>query len=210
MEESAIDTAETDRLVQQAQAGDRRAFEQLLARYRPYLRQVISLRLDPRLRPRIDASDVVQETELEAFRRLADYLSRRPMPFRVWLRKTACERLAKLREHHVGAARRSLDREVRLPDRSSFLLAQQLYAGGSSPSKQLSRREIARCMNEALAQLPEADREILLMRNFEDLSYDEIGAAVEIEPAAARKRYGRALIRLQNLLIESGLLEAQP
>jgi RNA polymerase sigma-70 factor (ECF subfamily) len=209
MDELTPDAAETDRLLRGAQAGDGRAFEQLFNRYRPFLRQVIALRLDPKLRPRVDPSDVVQETQLEVFRRLGDFLARQPMPFRVWLRKTACECLLKLREQHVEAVRRSVRREVSLPERSSLLLAQQLLAAGSTPSQQLSRREVAGRVNQALAQLPEADHEVLLMRNFEGLSYEEVAAALEIAPAAARKRYGRALLRLQKLLMESGLLESQ-
>jgi RNA polymerase sigma-70 factor, ECF subfamily len=210
MDEVTPDSAETDRLLRQAQAGDARALGQLLARYRPYLHQVIALRLDPQLRPRVDPSDVVQETELEAFRRLADYLERRPMPFRVWLHKTACERLLNLHQRHVGAARRSLRREVPLPERSSLLLARRLLAGGSTPSQRLSRREVARLVSEALGRLGEADREILLMREFEGLSYEEAGCALGIDPTAARKRYGRALLRLQLLLAASGLLESPP
>ncbi len=210
MDEAAPDSAETDQLLQRARAGDREAVEELFARFRPYLHQLIATRLDARLRQRIDPSDVVQDTEAEAFRRLGDFLQRQPMPFRLWLRKTAWERLQKLREQHVEAARRSVEREVRLPDRSSLVLAQQLMAGGSTPSQRLSRKEIARRLNQALGRLSENDREILLMRHQEDLSYDEISSFLEIEPSAARKRYGRALLRLQNLLRETGLLESQP
>jgi RNA polymerase sigma-70 factor (ECF subfamily) len=86
------DSAETQRLLHQVCAGDASAFDALFARHRSYVRQVIELRLDPRLRARVDPSDVVQETQLDAFRRLPDYLERRPMAFRLWLRKTACER----------------------------------------------------------------------------------------------------------------------
>ena len=203
-----LDADPEERLLRQAHAGDGAAFELLFARYRPYLLRLIALRLDPKLRPRIDASDVVQETQLEVFRRLGEFLERQPMPFRLWLRKTACERLLKLREHHLDAAKRSLDREVPLPERSSLLLAQRLFALGSSPSQRLSRREIARRVSQALEQLPDADREVLLMRTFEGLSYEEVGAALEIAPPAARKRYGRALLRLQKLLTDHGLLES--
>ncbi|MBM4070338.1 MAG: sigma-70 family RNA polymerase sigma factor [Planctomycetes bacterium] len=203
------DAGETERLLEQARDGDRQAFERLFALYRPFVRQVVGLRLDPRLRGRLDLSDVVQETQREALRRLGDFLRRQPMPFRVWLRKTAYECLVKLREHH-DAAKRSPRREVHLPQGSSLLLAQQLLRSGSSPSQQLSRRELARQVNQALARLPEADRDILLMRNFEGLAYEEVAAALEIAPAAARKRYGRALLRLQKLLTEHGLLEPTP
>ena len=85
MDDPTPDTAETRGLLEQARAGDRRAFEQLFAQHRAYLRQSIALRLDPRVRPRVDPSDVVQETQLEAFDRLRDYLKRQPMPFRTWL-----------------------------------------------------------------------------------------------------------------------------
>jgi RNA polymerase sigma-70 factor (ECF subfamily) len=209
MDDPTPDTAETRGLLEQARAGDRRAFEQLFAQHRAYLRQSIALRLDPRVRPRVDPSDVVQETQLEAFTRLADYLERRPMPFRLWLRKTAHERLLKVHRHHA-ADRRSVAREVPLPEQSSLFLARQLLAGGSTPSQHLSRKEIARRVGLALAQLPETDREILLMRNFEGLSYQEVGCVLEIDPAAARKRYGRALLRLRQLLLASGLLEVHP
>jgi RNA polymerase sigma-70 factor (ECF subfamily) len=210
MDEAILNSAETDRLLERAHAGDPDALGQLFAGYRAYLLKVIALRLDPKLRPRVDPSDVIQETQLEVFRRLGDFLQRRPMPFRVWLRKTACERLLKLRERHVEAARRSLQREVRLPDNSSLMLARQFLGPGSTPSQQLSRKEVVRRVNQALAGLPEVDREILLMRNFEGLSYDEVAAALEIAPAAARKRYGRALLRLQKLLADTGLLESEP
>src|SRR6516165_5813288 len=210
MGEQGPDSDETDRLLQRAQAGDRQAFEELFARHRSYLHQVIAVRLDSRLRQRLDPEDVVQEVQAEAFRRLPDFLRRQPMAFRLWLRKTAYERLLKLREQHVQAARRSVEREVPLPDRSSWLLAQQLQATGSTPSQRFSRREIARRLNQALGQLSEADREILLMRHYEELSYDEISSLLEIDAAAARKRYGRALLRLQKLLRETGPAESQP
>jgi RNA polymerase sigma-70 factor (ECF subfamily) len=209
MGEAAPDSAETDRLLRRAQAGDRRAFEELFACYRPYLQQVIAVRLDSKLRTRLDPSDIVQEAQADAYRRLPDFLERQPMPFRLWLQKTAYERLLKLRDQHIGAARRSVKREVRLPDRSSLVLAGRLLGAGSTPSQHLSRKEIAQRINQALAKMAEADREILLMRHHEDLSYDEISSLLEIDAAAARKRYGRALLRLQNLLTETGLLESQ-
>ena len=124
MDELQADSADTQQLLEQARTGDARAFKQLFSRYRAYLRQAVELRMDARLRARLDASDVVQETQMEAFRRLADYLERRPMPFRLWLRKTAHERLLMLRRQHVEASRRSVLREVGLPDGSSLLLAQ--------------------------------------------------------------------------------------
>ncbi len=210
MPEVTPDSAETQRLLQRIHAGDRQAFEKLFARHRPYLRQVVDLRLDPKVRSRVDPSDVVQETHLEAFRRLPDYLERRPMPFRLWLRKTAYERLLMVQRHHVQAQRRAVGREVALPDRSSVQLFRQLLAPGSTPSQQLARAELARRVRQAVAQLAEIDREILLMRNLEGLSNHEVAQVLEIEPAAASQRYGRALLRLRKLLLAGGFSESGP
>jgi RNA polymerase sigma-70 factor, ECF subfamily len=210
MDDVAPDSADTHELLRRAHAGDREATERLLDRYRPFLHQVVALRLDPKVRPRVDPSDVVQETLLEAFRRLTDFLERHPMPFRIWLRRTALERMFNIRAHHVDAARRAVGQEVPIPERSSLLVAGRFLAADSTPSRQLSRRETVRRVNQALAGLGEADREILFMRDFEGLTYEEVAWALEIDPAAARKRYGRALLRLQKLLAEVGLLESSP
>jgi RNA polymerase sigma-70 factor (ECF subfamily) len=203
------DSEQTQGLLERARAGDQEAFEHLFSHYRRYLHQVIDLRLDQRLRQRVDTSDVIQETQLEAFRRLADYLEREPMPFRLWLRKMAHERLIMARRHHVGAARRAVGREVRLPDHSSIQLAGQLLAANSTPSQQLSRDELVHRAQEAMAQLSETDQEILLMRNLEGLSNQEVAQVLDLEPATASQRYGRALLRLRSVLIGSGLMEPQ-
>src|SRR5437763_8231828 len=102
------DSEETLRLLDQIKAGDREAFEKLFARHRPLLRQMVGHRLDPRLRGRVDPSDVVQETQLEAFRQLPSFLQRQPMPFRLWLRKTVQERLGMLERRHLEASKRAV------------------------------------------------------------------------------------------------------
>jgi RNA polymerase sigma-70 factor (ECF subfamily) len=210
MDELTSDSAETQRLLRQVRAGDRRAFEQLFARHRPFLRHLIEVRLDPRLRARVDPSDVVQETHLEAFRRLHDYLARTPMPFRLWLRKTADERLLLLQRQHLGAARRAVGREVSLPDASSLQLAEQLLDGGSTPSQRLDRNEQAAAVRRALGRLSASDREVLLLRNLEMLSNQEVAHVLGIDPAAASQRYGRALLRLRKILLAGGFQESPP
>lgn len=194
-------------LLGRAQAGDRRAFDDLASRYQPGLKAFIAARLDERLAARVDPSDVVQEVWLEAFARLHDYLERRPMPFRTWLWKTAYERLLKVRRHH-RRARRAVGREVGWPERSSLMLASRLL-GGTSPSRRLGQQEMARQVREVLGQLSETDSEILLMRNVDELPYEEIGLLLDIEPEAARQRYGRALLRLRKALLARGLLEPE-
>ncbi len=208
MNEMTPGSPETELLLQRLREGDQAAFEQLFAEHRPYLHRVIELRLDDRLRGRLDTSDLVQETQMEAFRRLEDYLRRRPMPFRLWLRKTAQERLITAQRQHLGAALRTVDREVPLPDQSSLLLARQFQAAGSTPSQRLEKAELASRMRAVLAELGEADREILVLRNLEELSNQEAAEVLQIEPAAASQRYGRAVLRLRRLLIARGLVES--
>jgi RNA polymerase sigma-70 factor (ECF subfamily) len=210
MAELAPDSTETRDLLRQADAGDRQAFDRLFARHRPTLRRFVELRLDPRVRTRVDPSDVVQDTQLEALRRLDDYLARRPMPFHVWLRKTAHERLLMVRRRHLGAERRSVRREARLPERSSLLLAQRLVSAAPSPSQQVQHRDLIPRVRQALAALADTDAEILLMREYEELSYQEIATILDIEATAARKRYGRALLRLHKVLTDTGLTGSEP
>jgi RNA polymerase sigma-70 factor, ECF subfamily len=208
MGEQLTDSAETQQLLQQVRAGKPGALDQLLGRHRAYLRQLVGLRLDSPLRARVDPSDVVQEAQLEAVRRLDSFLAHCPMPFRLWLRQITYDRLLMLRRQHLGAACRAAARDVALPDRSSLVLAQQLLAPGPSPSEQLTRRELARRVHQALAQMPDADHEILLMRNFEGLSNQEVAQVLRSKPAAASQRYGRALLRLRQLLVAGSSAES--
>jgi RNA polymerase sigma-70 factor (ECF subfamily) len=203
------DSQETHALLQQIRAGNRRAFEQLFARHQAYLLRLVELRLDPRLSSRVDPADVVQEAHLAALRRLDAYLERPALPFRLWLRQIAFDRAMKARRYHFGTARRALGREVRLPEQSSLVLATQLCASGSTPSQHLNARELAQRLRQAVAQLPEADREVVMMRHFEGLSNQEVACLLGIDHSTASKRHGRAMLRLHQILFEGGLTESQ-
>jgi RNA polymerase sigma-70 factor (ECF subfamily) len=209
MREAHPDSAQTHGLVERVRAGDRQAVDLLLARHEKYLRRLVDLWLDPRLRSRVDPSDIVQEAHLEALNRLKAYLERPALPFRLWLRQIAYDRALKARRHHLTAARRAIGREVPLPEQSSLVLAKQLIADGSTASRQLDRSELVRRLREAVARLPRADREIVLMRHFEGLSNQEVGCLLGIEPATASKRHGRAMLRLHRILFAGGLTEAE-
>jgi RNA polymerase sigma-70 factor (ECF subfamily) len=209
MPEVKPDSARTCRLLEDVRRGDRRALERLLARYRPEMEAFVTFHLDARLRARVDPSDLVQDAQLDVAQRIDDFLQRRPMPFHLWVRRTAYQRLLNLRRDQ-RRARRCVDREVPLPDRSSLLLAGPLIRGGPSPSQQAAAREFAERVGRAVAELAEADREVLLMRHAQELAYEEVAHLLDIEPAAARKRYGRALIRLQKVLTDHGLLGESP
>jgi RNA polymerase sigma-70 factor, ECF subfamily len=206
MDEPAPDSKTTQRLLDRAGDGDPAIVSELLARHRPAMRELVRMHLDSRLTARIDPSDVVQDAQLDIARRLRDFLDRRPMPFHVWARKTAYERLLDARRHHLGRAKRSVRRERPLPDRSSLLVARPLLSRGPSPSQTAAANEFGARVSRAVAGLPDEDREVLLMRHADGLPFPEAAVLLGITPAAARKRFGRALIRLQAALAAEGLL----
>lgn len=210
MPDVAPDSAATAALLDAVRRGEPRALEDLLARHRQGLRRFVESQFDPRLRARADPSDVVQDTQLEVARRMDEFLADPPMPFHLWLRRKAVDRLRNLRRDHLTRARRSVARERALPDPSALLVAGPLLARGPSPSQQAQAGELAERVARAVAQLGEADREVLALRHADDLPFDEIGVLLDIDPVAARKRFGRALIRLQAALRAQGLLEAAP
>jgi RNA polymerase sigma-70 factor (ECF subfamily) len=198
--------ANSEELLRRVREGDEEATQFLLQSYRHRLRQMIALRLDERLAPRLDASDVVQETLAEAARKLPEYLESAPLPIYPWLRRIAAERLAKLHRRHLAAQKRSAAREqhfgVPLPDKSANILADHLVASGTSPSQRALRAEQLDRVRVALAQLPENDREVLVMRYLEQLSNQEIAAVMDVTEAVVKTRHVRALARVRRLLTD--------
>ncbi len=196
---------ETEVLLSQAREGDARALERLLSEQRERLRRMIGLRLDPALAARVDASDVVQEVLLEASRRLKDYLQRPTMPFHLWLRHLARDRVIDAYRRHRQAQRRSLDREqpmlaARLADHSSIELAGQLIDPELTPASAALQHELQRRLEAAIATLSEDDREVIMMKHYEQMSNQEIAQFLELSEPAASMRYLRALRRLKSAL----------
>ncbi|MDM8006032.1 MAG: sigma-70 family RNA polymerase sigma factor [Phycisphaerae bacterium] len=201
-------STDTDRLIQSVRKGDREALERLLARHRPALRRFLEIRLDSGLRQRVDPSDAVQETQAEAARRIEAYLRDGTMPFAIWLRRIAYDRLIMLRRRHMGADCRAATRDLPLPDRSSVDLGRHVLAHSATPSEQLVRRELGERVRQSIAGLDEDDRELILMRNYEGLSNLEVAQVLDIDPPTASKRYGRALLRLRAVLMSCGFTES--
>jgi RNA polymerase sigma-70 factor (ECF subfamily) len=187
-------------LLARVRGGDRSALNELLAAHRDAIGRFLELRMDPKLRARVGVSDVLQEADLEIARRIDDFLAREPMPFQVWVLKTAHQQLLRLRRHHVEAECRGAGAEVPLPDNASVLLAGRLAAASPTPSQEANRAETARLVQAALAELPELDREVILLRTFEGLSNAEAAQFLDIDPPAASKRYTRALLKLREAL----------
>jgi len=198
---------ETERLVEAARRGDSQAAEQLLRTHREPLRRLIATRLDPVLARRLDASDIVQDVLLEANQRLIAYLQKPDMPFHLWLRHLAQDRIIDVHRRHRLAQRRSMDREESLQaagwmdDPSATDWAAQLVDTERTPASEAIRRELLHRVTAALWQLPEADREILLLRHQEQLSNQEAATILGLSEAAASMRYLRALRRLRALLV---------
>ena len=200
MEESR----ETAELLQRARNGDPDVVGELLTRDAERLRRMVQLRMDARLKGRVDAGDVLQEVHLEAAQRLPDYLRKPDMPFFLWMRFLTNQRLAALCRHHLGVQARDVRREVPLqrgsPGATSVALAHCLSAHATTPSMAAMRGERKARLEEALDEMDPTDREVLALRHFEQLSNAEAAGELGINAAAASKRYVRALRRLKEIL----------
>jgi len=175
--DSDLGRAELERIA----AGNGADWQALVACHHARLRRMVVLRLDPRLQGRVDPSDVLQDTYMEAALRLPDYLNEPAIPFFLWLRLLACTRLNKLHRRHIGAQMREVGRECR-------------------PSEAAVRAEQRLALQEAINRLDPLDREVLALRHFEQLTAAETARVLHISRAAASKRYIRALARLKEVL----------
>jgi RNA polymerase sigma-70 factor (ECF subfamily) len=192
-------------LLRRARAGDQQALATLFARYRDRLRKMVRLRLDRRMAGRIDTSDVLQDAYLDMARRFPEYAAAPAVPFYLWLRALTGQRLVSLHRRHLGAEMRDAGREVSLergglPAASSASLAQQLLAGLTSPTQAAIRAEMLLRLQEALNSMDPTDREVVVLRHFEELSNVEAAEVLGIDTSAASKRYIRAIRRLKAIL----------
>ena len=184
---------------------DGRPFGELLAEFRPGLRRMVTFRLDPRLSPRIDASDVIQETFVEVARRIENYRASAEMPFFLWVRQIAHQKVIDLHRKHMGASKRDVRREGGSSGLSSSVsLAHALTRDGSTPSRLAVRAEQAEHLRDALEGMREIDREILLLRHFEALSIEHCSQLLGISISATKMRQLRALEHLGEILREHG------
>ena len=179
----------------------------MLARHRDALRRLIGLRIDPALGRRVDASDIVQDVLLEADRRLVEYLAAAKMPFHLWLRCLARDRLIDAHRHHRRAQRRSLDREQALPQAPGPINRRSIwpiwFATGKPRRPRPRSAASSSCDSRRRStELDETDREIVLLRHFEQLSNGETAEVLGLSPPAAGMRYLRAMRRLRSLLDE--------
>jgi RNA polymerase sigma-70 factor, ECF subfamily len=200
----------TQELLAGAREGDPDAINRLMERHRDALRRIVQLRLDHKIQRRIDVSDVVQEVLAEANRRLQDYLANPGMPYHLWLRQIAQDRIIDAHRRHRASAKRSVDKErgLAIPaadDHSTIELAAQLADRQLTPAAAAAQAELALAAQAAIARLPDQDCEIIIMRHYEQLSNQEIAQALQLTEPAASMRYLRAIRRLKELMLNPGL-----
>jgi RNA polymerase sigma-70 factor (ECF subfamily) len=189
-------------MISSIEAGEPAALEELLAQHRAYIRKVAELRMEDELRSRVDPSDIVQEVSMVVTQRIHEFLTKKPVSFRIWLRGQTLDQITRARRHHL-AGKRSVKKEFQINDASSMSIAQQLLVG--RPSQIAERKELAQQVRLAIDSLATIDREILVLRHIEELSTEEAADVLGVEPAIARKRHGRAIRRLAIRLAEFGI-----
>jgi len=202
-------TGEDDELMRLAAAGDGESWQALVGRSRDRLRRVVVFRLDPRLRGRVDPSDVLQDAYLEAWQDLGSYLERPEIPFFLWLRGIAGNKLRELHRHHLGAQRRDPRREVSIQggataETTTTALPAQLLGDLTHASEEAVRHELKLRLHAVIDAMDPLDREVLALRYFEQLSPAETARVLGIKEKAAGVRYLRAVRRLKEILQSLG------
>lgn len=189
---------------EQVRLGDRSALAGLYSLHRDRLRRWVELHLDPRLRSRLSPSDVIQEVYLAAEQRLEHFRERSEMPFSVWVRLLAGQRLVEVHRRHLGAEARDAGRDRPLgeagPAASAANIAAHLAGDLTSPSQAAVREEVHEQLIRALESMEPLDREVLALRHYDELSNDEVARLLGISKGTASKRYVRALARLRTIL----------
>jgi len=199
------DISDPDDLLRRAGGGDQDAVAALFAIHRERLEQMVRPRMDRRLQGRIDASDVLQETYLEAARRVGEFAREPTTSVYLWLRFLTAQKLVDLARRHLGSKMRDAGQEISLyrgalPQASSVCLAAQLLGDFTSPSRAVIRAETQLRVQEALNSMDPIDREVLALRHFELLSNGEVAQVLGLTKAAASNRYVRALKRMKDVL----------
>jgi RNA polymerase sigma-70 factor (ECF subfamily) len=195
----------TNDLLNRVRGGDQQALASLFARHRDRLRRMVRLRFDRRLHGRVDPSDVLHEAYLDVSQRVTEYLANPAVPFFLWLRFLTGQQLVGIHRRHLGAQMSDAGQEVclhrgALPQATSASLAAQLLGRLTSPTQAAARVEMQIRLQEALNAMDPTDREVLVLRHFEELSNNETAEVLGIPKAAASNCYIRALKRLKDIL----------
>lgn len=187
----------------QARDGHAEALGQLLQSYRSYLRVLAASQISPRLGKRVSASDVVQDTMLAAHRDFSAFRGDTPEQFSAWLRQILSRNLFRAIERHMKADKRDVRRELSIDsvsqsvDSSNVRIASLLSADQSTPSRIVSRDEQTRRLVDLLDKLPEHYRQVIMLRNFNALPFEQVAQQMDRTPTAVRLLWLRALKKLR-------------
>jgi len=184
-------------LLRSAQKGDKEALNRLLERYYERVRSIVRLRLGSRLRQRVESSDILQETFIAAVESFDHFELRDEASFINWLAKIAERQVLAAADHH-NAQKRNPSREVSLhrDDENSDLRIDPV-ASGLLPPDQLANREQTAMVEACIATLPEAYRELIILRNYAGASWDVVAAQTQRpSAAAARMMHAKAIVEL--------------
>jgi RNA polymerase sigma-70 factor (ECF subfamily) len=198
-----MNSPSTEQQLAHARSGDASALSQLLSEHVPRLERMVSLRMEPQQRRHFEPADVVQDALIEATKRFGEWCAQPGFPFHVWLRILTAQCLAKAKRRLYQQKREvDLERAFAPPNSrvTATSVAEWVASTHTSPTQAARRAEVRERVKAALEQLDDLDREILTLRHFEQLSNDETAAELGIEPAAASKRFTRALQRIRPAL----------
>jgi RNA polymerase sigma-70 factor (ECF subfamily) len=196
---------EGERLLACVQKGDGLALGPLLEQYRGYLALLARLQISRRLQGKVDASDLVQETFLEAHRHFASFRGSSEGEFVAWLRQILVNVVSHVVRRYLGTQSRDLRLERQLAlevDQSSRLLDRGLASVGSSPSEHAVRCEESLRLASVLEQLPAAERDVLILHHLEGLSLADVAQRLGLSKSSVKKLWLRALAQLRKSLGE--------
>lgn len=206
----------TELLLARAEVGDGAAWGELLTTHQERLVRMVAFRMDPRLRGRVDATDIVQDAFVEASAHRNSYFRAPTAPLFLWLRGVVGNKLLEVHRRHLATRMRDAKRELpldmpRCRDDTTAAIHAHLAGQLTSPSVAAARVEISARLAEALEAMDPTDREVLAMRHFEQLTNAEAAQILGIQERAAAKRYLRALARLKDILsaMPGGLTEVR-
>ncbi len=205
MSESGHTPSPSIELLDLARAGDRESLGLLLKNYFRYLNSLSRGHIDERIRMRVSASDIVQETLLEAHRDFSSFVGTSLEEFTGWLRKILFNNLATAIEAHVLAGKRDVRRQRRLEaarDEGNLSAGFdfKLQADVSSPSSPMHRDESLQALRDAIDRLPDSYRTVIELRNFQGLSFSEIALRLKRKTGAVRMLWVRAVEKLKREL----------
>lgn len=180
-----------------ARAGDKEALGQMLDCYRGYLLLIAQQGLSPQLQAKVGASDLVQETWADAYQHFAHFHGDTEGEWRAWLRTLLLHNLAKSVRRFLKTQKRGGAGETPLAGGDSSGGAPEPSAAATSPSSAAIRQEVHEALERALERLPEDYQLVILLRYFEDLSFEDIGRVMDRSANAVQKLFARAIDRFQ-------------